>query len=327
MDDIVQSYSEFGGQSKRAWINNGNGWTLSSTYNPPALISGRDGSTPNGWSYGTHFVDLNGDKRIDMVQAHYNFGGQTKGAWINTNGGWVYDYNYVPSVLIAGRDYGSPNGWDYGTRYLDLDGDSIFDLVYGFNNYGGQMKQSFLNQEKNVGLKCIKRASVNNPALVTITYQSSLLSEGAVTSSYNSYPYISNVSTRMLVTNISSDNGLGETSSISYEYYNGRFKTGLPHERKTLGFEWIKKTDDATGNYRLTTYLQDEDFAYLTNKETIYDSFDNLHNKSQYFYSSRNDNGKPSEVKFVYLTDNYRLGRIFLLKAIELLIIHFQVIM
>ena len=98
------------------------GYDYTPGYNP-ALMAGRDSSARGGWDYGTRFVDLNGDGLLDMVQSHYNYGIQNKGAWINTGSGWSYDHDLVPPVLIAGRDAGSPSGWDYGTRFVDLNGD------------------------------------------------------------------------------------------------------------------------------------------------------------------------------------------------------------
>lgn len=107
---MLQGHSNYGSQTKGAWLNTGYGWSYNSTYTPLALISGRDGQTPGGWNYGTRFVDLNADGLEDVVQGHYSFGGQTRAAWINTGYGWSYSSAYYLPALVTGRDSGAPAG-------------------------------------------------------------------------------------------------------------------------------------------------------------------------------------------------------------------------
>ena len=98
---------------------------------------------------------------------------------------------------------------------------------------------------------------------------------------------IPNSSPRYLVTEVTTTSdrdltgdGVADSFTTRYEYYNGRVATGTVAERASLGFEKIKTTDVNSGNYSITTYRQDKPFqgspavirSYLANGTLLSES-------------------------------------------------------
>ena len=77
---------------------------------------------------GIQFVDLDGDGRVDLVQA--NLTGSLSNAWRNTGSGWEKrdDWKLPSGVYLAqANDDGSQK--TLGTRFADFDGDGLPDLI------------------------------------------------------------------------------------------------------------------------------------------------------------------------------------------------------
>jgi RHS repeat-associated protein len=106
---------------------------VSSTWTPPVALA-----MASGIQQGVGFIDLNGDGRPDLVRAPDD---GTRGAWLNTPGGWVAADGSVPGVpdwrlpvplvdsALAG--YGIPSP----AHFVDLNADGRPDLMYWGNAY------------------------------------------------------------------------------------------------------------------------------------------------------------------------------------------------
>jgi RHS repeat-associated protein len=109
------------------WEGGGYRWEPSTGYRPPARIDATypasDPPLAYYSSFGTQFVDLNGDGRVEFVQ---NTTFETEQhAWENTGSGWSIRDNWkIPAPLRHGA-----GARDSSTMFVDVDADGISDIV------------------------------------------------------------------------------------------------------------------------------------------------------------------------------------------------------
>jgi len=93
------------------------------TYDLPTPLVKIDGSG-NPIASGVQLVDLDGDGRLDLVQAVGDvIPGTTNHVWLNNGHGWTPNDAWVPSTTLAGPE-GRPDGF-----FADIDGDGLPDLI------------------------------------------------------------------------------------------------------------------------------------------------------------------------------------------------------
>ena len=91
------------------------------SYNLPARIGRTSSSTSSLVTDGTQFVDLNGDGRLDFVEAWDSI---VTNAWENTGAGWQARNNWaLPVGLVNGNKQRAK------TMLADVDGDGLLDVV------------------------------------------------------------------------------------------------------------------------------------------------------------------------------------------------------
>lgn len=128
--DILRGSNSLGGE-KKAWANNGSGWVdVSSVWAPPVNFVFNYNDT------GTVLADINGDGRIDILQA-----GQTKSAYLNNGSGWV-DASSVWNSPVYFMDW--TNHRDTGARLEDINGDGLPDIIQSSNS-SGEVRGVYLN--------------------------------------------------------------------------------------------------------------------------------------------------------------------------------------
>lgn len=111
------------GITPKTYLNTGNGWQQTSEWGVPDMVF--DGGVSKLWKFG----DLNGDGLVDIFrQIHIGFPGTSTEVVINNGvNGWYGTNQFpLPPVLFNG-----PNGiQDNGVRAIDVNGDSLVDIVH-----------------------------------------------------------------------------------------------------------------------------------------------------------------------------------------------------
>lgn len=129
------------------------GWQTVNGLIPPVVLA-RDNTKQRG----VGFVDLDGDGRPDFVRFHrWNADGGVpeRDAWVQRNGSWIVADGTVAGAPdwrlphTAPADYQPVLAWDefadFGTRFVDLDGDGRPDLLHGLKKNGAYHSTAYLN--------------------------------------------------------------------------------------------------------------------------------------------------------------------------------------
>ncbi|MFH1445776.1 MAG: FG-GAP-like repeat-containing protein [Nanoarchaeota archaeon] len=106
--------------NKRAWINDGAGWTEDATWEPPIVFV-----TTTGQDLGIRLADVNGDGLVDVLKAKDN---AAKEAWINNGAGWTED---AVGTWHPPTSFAADTGQDLGVRLADVNGDGLVDVLRG----------------------------------------------------------------------------------------------------------------------------------------------------------------------------------------------------
>ncbi|MBI2647629.1 VCBS repeat-containing protein, partial [Candidatus Woesearchaeota archaeon] len=131
--DLLQAKES--GAVKKAYLNTGNGWKdVSSLWISPTYFVKSDGS-----DYGSRLVDLNGDGLVDIIEG-YNFGTETKNAWLNNGSGWLKSTVWNPPDVFT-----SSSRTDNGMRFVDLNGDGLTDIFQDYKNGSATEREAFIN--------------------------------------------------------------------------------------------------------------------------------------------------------------------------------------
>ena len=138
MDLVFHRWINSQNIQKGAFLNVPNvGFVSAPQFTPPFHIAA------DGYGdLGARFVDLNGDKKIDLVFHRWiNGNSQQKGAYLNTGSGWKNAPQFTPPFHIAADRHG-----DLGARFIELNGDGKIDFVYHrWINGHTQQKGAYLN--------------------------------------------------------------------------------------------------------------------------------------------------------------------------------------
>src|SRR3989339_352859 len=143
--DIVRSFgeyiyfgyiSQFVGLNQEVFINNGNGWTLSSEWQMPLSLE------PH---YGIRFVDFTCDGLVDIITEPNwppltAFFEDYARAWINNGKGWTAASAWAsPAHIVTNA------GSDNGVRFVDINNDGLVDIVQYVGGNDGPQKGVWLN--------------------------------------------------------------------------------------------------------------------------------------------------------------------------------------
>ncbi|MBN2534702.1 MAG: VCBS repeat-containing protein, partial [Spirochaetales bacterium] len=191
--------------------------------------------------------DYNGDGTTDLF------------FWRDSSGGRVNLDPVINGKIQPHSDY-RIDFHDASILYMgDFTGDGIQDVLF-HHPLSGKLY--------------IHPVSANYPDLLTsigtaaggtvnVEYSPATQVPGAVKPGETTRPYSANKSPRQLVTSITVNDGFGNDAVTCYDYSNGMYCTGYPDERRNIGFEWIKTTNQANGSYIKTEYYHKNDDALL----------------------------------------------------------------
>jgi YD repeat-containing protein len=115
--DIMEGDGATGSISTTTWVNNGLGWTASSTWNTPVYFKV---GTPADNDNGVRIVDVNGDGLPDLMQSTDT----SVQSYINNGAGWTTDSAWN----ISGVTFVATNT-DSGARLADVNGDGLPDVI------------------------------------------------------------------------------------------------------------------------------------------------------------------------------------------------------
>lgn len=196
--DLIQIYLEPNKASakKRVYINTGTSFISSPSYTsslPDTYFS------HDRHDMGTRLVDINGDSLLDLVQiwdghSYYYGGSDQRKVYLNTGSGFDYNHFYsvnLPETYFSARTDKGDGNYDLGTRFADLNGDSLPDLVQIFND-------DYFDKYPGTGT-LIKRAYINTGTYFAYnhTFTTSLpdtpISTGAKASNGDKFTYSSGV--------------------------------------------------------------------------------------------------------------------------------------
>ncbi|MBN1869034.1 MAG: VCBS repeat-containing protein, partial [Candidatus Omnitrophica bacterium] len=324
--DVIRSHFLNGSPEQHAYLNNlrsgSGGWSSDSNWIPPAPAY-------NDFTDGAQLVDLNGD---GLPEIYYRKGGVSK-TYINTGKNWR-------------EDPGSPwdNTWGFGdlsdgsTQFGDINGDGLADMIIAKGGYSSGSRVLI-----NTGYGWVQDDSwvIENGNFINLGTR--LLDADAdgmldVLIYYNSQPpqlYINESVPADLM--ISSDNGVGGSSSIVYDsstHFNNQFlpfsfpvvvsvtnsdaytgdsyqtkyayADGLwnAQDREFRGFGYVK-IEDPEGNYTEADYLQGDYNKGRPAEQRIFDKNGNLFSKTTYLWNDSQEIISGS--RFVYLSrkDHY----------------------
>ncbi len=231
---------------EQCYLSNGSAFQYSAGYDSWALwqpVVANGGFDTVSYSWQTiQFVDLNADGRVDLCFQGY--GGLN--CYLSTGSTWSLQVvtgtgGTNQGVFADGSNqfgYGNYDADNYGTiRFADVNGDGVSDacirMDYGVQCWPASAQPSMVN-------------TVNNG----LGGQSSIAYIG---SSQWSNTYLPLGASFQTVWSVTTSDGRGTSSSVSYNYGNGLWSDD---EHTFLGFRYVRAVIDAQGDYTETIYHQ-----------------------------------------------------------------------
>jgi len=275
LDDLIQSWSPNGSTFyKQSWLNNGNGWTLSSDFVPPTDVFV---GTGDGKDMGYRAIDVNGDGLADIVRRTESAGSYS---YLNNGTGWTSSSYWRPPYDFVDR-----NG-DTGTRMGDFNGDGKIDFIKTYVYFHIKDKADLLN-----------KVTYPRGGSTSVTYQGSAQYKSGSTYLNPNLP-MSMVTVKQLTNN----DGLGNTSTSQFSYEGGKYYFNTPLDRKFAGFGKVVKTD-AVGNKTKTFYHQGD------TSDSSHGEYNDDHSKIGKIYRIEiTDSSDSIYAKKISKWENYDLG-------------------
>ncbi|MBR9703783.1 DNRLRE domain-containing protein [Candidatus Pacearchaeota archaeon] len=295
-----------GGEPGSAWINNGSGWMNHSQYAPNLNFTGGD----NEPDLGVRFMDINGDKLVDILQNFYsnvsiilvnetcvnetnetnpecNYTGYNEtnltNAKLNNGSGWIYNSDWLSPERFT------HNGYNMGRRIADVNGDGYSDIIVSYLNVSLEKITHIRNATNSYVLKVIENEF---GGVTNLGYGKSTLSNNSNNMGFNMW----------IISNVTNNNSLSGNfnvlSEFEYIYWGGMFNYS---ESEFRGFNIVNETlpDNSiiahyfhqdnilNGREYKTEIFDDENKLFRSEKSSYSYSFDNeifLNSSSIYIY-------------------------------------------
>ncbi|WP_169729095.1 toxin TcdB middle/N-terminal domain-containing protein [Methanolobus tindarius] len=244
-----------------AWLNNGSGWEVADSWEPPITFvknSYYSGDLISSTDLGVRFADVNGDGLVDILR-----GNDFEKAWLNNGNGWVRDYSWVPPIRFDQTD----------VRLVDVNGDGFVDIV--------DDDEDTLVNICNTPI-FLKEIQHSNGAITTVKYTPSTKFDNTGDDTISDLP-----SVVWVVNQVTKDNGMsasvGIVSITDYTYKNGMQHFNPSEKIEFRGFGEVT----AENNYSITkhSFLQDDVLKGIENHTEIWDKNGNLYSSFDMEYS------------------------------------------
>ena len=242
--DALRSYDHEAGVSspglddEAVYLNTGDGWTKDTSYSNSLPRTGSyqmflfdvSGSDDQGF----RVLDVNGDDLPDIVRAD---GDNTNTVWWNT--GFDFTAGEGITVPVDFLDDSFEPG-DRGVRALDINGDSLTDLVYapktGTTTGTGDL---YANQRNHPPL--LTTVDTREGGTITIDYAGYQSTQLGSIADMGSIPF-----TPVVVTDVTYNSGFGHTRSEEYTYEDAYFYFDANEldDRRYAGFGKVTKEDE-----------------------------------------------------------------------------------
>ncbi|MFA6023721.1 MAG: SpvB/TcaC N-terminal domain-containing protein [Candidatus Gracilibacteria bacterium] len=250
--DIIESRYQ-GSPYQSVYLNRGDGtgWTEESSYSIPIYF----------WDSGdimmdvAEMVDVNGDGLADIV---YSADSSIENAvYINKGDGTGWDEGSAYTVPVSfAEGYRTPKG----VQIFDVDGDNFADVVFS-ESHGGSTKRMYLN---NATPELLETIHHSKGAETTVSYAPSTSFDNPA------MPFVMN-----LVSSVTTSDGLGEESTITYDYSGGKYLYEDEMNRQFAGFETVSRSEEGK---ETISYYHQEEFPLIGRayKTEVYDESGNL---------------------------------------------------
>jgi RHS repeat-associated protein len=256
---------------ERVYINNGEDWNIENDdewYLNFKTINDNSISSYNQSDYGTRVMDLNGDGISDFYLSRENSqSNPVCNAWINsldeysdfqTGSGWVNNNSFVENSSFTypcPEVFANYNGVTYHPSIVDINADGMDDVIFAKreDNTNNFITRTNLSQgtpftDKLIGIETPEGAESEIEYKVSTKYR-------------DSSDNLLNPNLPIIVTTVKSittDDGMGNTSTEEFSYSDGHYFYGEVLNRKFAGFGLVEKID-GVGNITKTYFHQGND--------------------------------------------------------------------
>ncbi len=299
LPDLVRVHTDR--SPSKVAINTGTGWFEVDSYNSfPPRTTPADGAK-HGFNKDMILTDVNGDGLADIVRArkHNLVEKQYRAVYINKGDGtgWELsdDYALPPGAGLIDMD---EDGEDTGTRYFDMDGDGMADVIPN--------DRIFTNENAKPDL--LKRIDHSSGASTQIAYKPTTAYHAGANRLNDRLPIV-----LQTVHEIVQDDGLGNIATTRHEYHDGLYFYNNAFDRRFSGFAKVRNTNalgDITDKYfhqgddtsvQLGEFLDSAAKISMVYREDIMNAEDVVYKRTKNTWHTE-DLG--NERNFVYVADS-----------------------
>ncbi|MDC7223335.1 MAG: SpvB/TcaC N-terminal domain-containing protein, partial [Spirochaetales bacterium] len=303
------------GLPDRVWKNNDMDYMAVALNNGSGFESEEDWGNPEGASWNLYAVDGSNDDESVITLIDMNGDNLPDRVWKNN------DMDYLAVALNNGSGFDSAEDWgnpeDASWNLYARDGDNDDELVITLLDMNGDGRPDRvwknggdLYVSANTIEYSISEIMTSSGMTISPSYDFIANLPDALDTTDSSYPYISNCYPKRLLTSLTISDGYDQELTTTYNYYNGKYQTGYRDERKSLGFEWVEKTNP-NGTTTKTYYYQEEEdalYAGLVEREEFYGSDGNIYSAVEYDYTYETIQSESDDyhsIKFISLQYEY----------------------
>lgn len=317
--DFVRQYSAGDSYPAGLYFHNGSGWShegITPEFDPTSgeyiatnagfvsevmIVEGVEIRRDNG----RRLVDINGDGLMDVFGASQTDDSPTAyGILLNTGShGWLSPNAEYTNALAPPVGFVSRNGFDMGTRFMDVNGDGLDDIVQEYStdlNTGdvGLDRKVYLNKTK-LGVDRLKTITNQYGGKVTYSYKPSTAYKNGSNLDNPKLPI-----SVLTVSEITYDDRISNAYTDFYHYKDGHYFYDHAYRRELAGFGMVDHTD-AKGNLERSFYHQSQNSIDMT---ALGEKEDHISKKGRMFRKEYYDSAGAKLYQSIYTWDKIDHG-------------------